>query len=160
MRKIYQSHLFDDKNAFRKSVYLYEKNYFPDFSCRHRRMCVYGRYAPGFLNLVDQSYNLVLIPFAIKSKASKYKICYSLVQFLENVCQIVLYQCTFLALQGFKLTWEVKKLALTTYLLKSKGELRGAHRPLWTQYFRWCKSPFVFNFRPKSGGASTPTALY
>ena len=67
-------------------------------------MCVYGRYAPGFLNLVDQFYNLVLIPFANKSKASKYKICYSLVQFLENVCQIVLYQCAFLALQGFKLT--------------------------------------------------------
>ena len=68
--------------------------------------------------------NLVLIPFTNKSKASKYNICYSLVQFRENVCQIVLYQWAFLALQGFKLTWEVKKLALTTYLLKSKGELR------------------------------------
>ena len=26
--------------------------YFPDFSCRHGRMCVYGRYAPGPVVLV------------------------------------------------------------------------------------------------------------
>ena len=49
MRKIYQSPLLNDKNAFKKSVYIYMKNYFPDFSCT--RMCVYGRYAPGFYNL-------------------------------------------------------------------------------------------------------------
>ena len=42
MRKIYQLPLFNDKNAFRKSVYMY-KNYFPDFSCTHARMCVCGR---------------------------------------------------------------------------------------------------------------------
>ena len=54
--RFYQSPLFNDKNAFRKSVYIY-KYYFPDFSCTHRRMCVYGRYAPGFFNLVDQSYH-------------------------------------------------------------------------------------------------------
>ena len=42
MRKIYQLPLFNDKNAFRKSVYMY-KNYFPDFSCTHGRMCVCGR---------------------------------------------------------------------------------------------------------------------
>ena len=54
--------------------------------------------------LINLTMNLVLIPFTNKSKASKYDICYSLVQFRKNVCQIVLYQCAFLALQGFKLT--------------------------------------------------------
>ena len=34
-------------------------------------MCVYGRYAPGFFNLADQSYNLDLITFTNMSKASK-----------------------------------------------------------------------------------------
>ena len=107
MRKIYQSHLFDDKNAFRKSVYLYEKIIF-QISAVGTGVCAYMDATLLdfliWLALVDQSYNLVLIPFANKSKASKYKICYSLVQFLENVCRIVLYQCAFLALQGFKLT--------------------------------------------------------
>ena len=56
MRKIYQPPLFNDKNAFRKSVYLSVYLYFPaDFQLYARRMCVYGRYAPGCHNLVDQS---------------------------------------------------------------------------------------------------------
>ena len=64
MRKIYRSPLFNDKNAFRNI-------YFSVLSCTHGRMCVFGRYAPGLYNLVDQS-TLDLIPFTNKSKASKY----------------------------------------------------------------------------------------
>ena len=102
--------------------YVYKKNYFPDFSCTHQRMCVYERYAPGFFNLADQSYNLDLIPFTNKSKASKY------IHLLQScpvpgkcVSGCPLSICAFLALQGFKLTLEVKKLAPTPYVLKSKG---------------------------------------
>ena len=75
-----------------------------------------------FFNLADQSYNLDLIPFTNKSKASKY------IHLLQScpvpgkcVSGCPLSICAFLALQGFKLTLEVKKLAPSLYVLKSKG---------------------------------------
>ena len=52
MRKIYQLPLFNDKNAFRKSVYIY-KNYFQLYARTYVRL--WTLYAPGFYNLVDQS---------------------------------------------------------------------------------------------------------
>ena len=44
--------LFNDKNAFRKSVYVY-KNYFQLYARTYVRL--WTLYAPGFYNLVDQS---------------------------------------------------------------------------------------------------------
>ena len=52
MRRIYQLPLFNDKNAFRKSVYVY-KNYFQLYARTYVRLWML--YAPGFYNLVDQS---------------------------------------------------------------------------------------------------------
>ena len=52
MRRIYQLPLFNDKNAFRKSVYIY-KNYFQLYARTYVRL--WTLYAPGFYNLVDQS---------------------------------------------------------------------------------------------------------
>ena len=39
------------KNAFRKL----KKGLFPDFSCRHGRMCVYGHYDPAMLVIIKLS---------------------------------------------------------------------------------------------------------
>ena len=58
MRRIYQLPLFNDKNAFRKSVYIYTKTI---FSCTHGHMCVCGRYTP--LDFITWLINLNLIPF-------------------------------------------------------------------------------------------------
>ena len=52
MRRIYQLPLFNDKNAFRKSVYIY-KNYFQLYARTYVRL--WTLYARGFYNLVDQS---------------------------------------------------------------------------------------------------------
>ena len=41
----------NDKNAFRK----FKKVFFPDFSCTHGRMCVYGRYVPAMLVIIKLS---------------------------------------------------------------------------------------------------------
>ena len=41
----------NDKNAFRK----FKKILFPDFSCTHGRMSVYGRYAPAMLVIIKPS---------------------------------------------------------------------------------------------------------
>ena len=41
----------NDKNAFGKFL----KILFPDFSCTHWRMCVYGRYAPAMLVIIKLS---------------------------------------------------------------------------------------------------------
>ena len=152
-------------------------------------MCLCGRYASGFYNLVDQS-----ILFTNKTKASKYiHLLYSgtppfdhpvykttsllrQYSFKPNVttiesfyyfedpvnattsllrpgfygptvvaltgfhCSLVQFRCVsdcspcaFLALQGFKRTWQVKKLALTTYFL-SKGELRRVINSVYSYY--------------------------
>ena len=49
MRKIFKSPLFNDKNAFRKSVYISYKIMF-QISAVRTGVCAYG-----FYNLVDQS---------------------------------------------------------------------------------------------------------
>ena len=33
----------------------FKKVFFPDFSCTHGRMCVYGRYAPAVLVIIKPS---------------------------------------------------------------------------------------------------------
>ena len=100
MRKISQPPLFNDKNAFRKSVYIYKKLFSSRYSTVRTRVCPFMD--ATLRDVITWLINLDLIPFTNKSKTSKYM--QMLVQFRENVCQIFLHLCVFLALQGFKQT--------------------------------------------------------
>ena len=68
MRKIYQSHLFDDKNAFRKSVYLYEKIIF-QISAVGTGVCAYMD-AAGRVVLTLPSFAVTLSDFLDKDLLS------------------------------------------------------------------------------------------
>ena len=68
MRKIYQPPLFNDKNAFRKSVNIYKKL----FSSRLSTVRTGTFMDATLLDVITWLINLDLIPFTNKSKTSKY----------------------------------------------------------------------------------------
>ena len=115
--------------------------------------CICACMDATLLDFITWLINLDLIPFTNKSKASKYiHLLYSLIQFRENVRQIVLHLCAFLALQGLKTDLRGWKISQNNTDI-SKGELRCV---INTVFLDGKVIVFIFfYFHPKSWGAGT-----